>query len=402
MCVRFSIDIPVQRPFFKGKVVFGRDVIVNNPKCSACGATMKRNGKTSAGAQRWRCKECGASITHRIDSTAKWLKAFLKWLLGKLSIEEFANCSVDTFRRKTERFWKMWPLPVYTGEVHDVVFVDGIYITKKLVILIACSRTHVLAWYLAESECSSAWAALLAKVAPPLMVVTDGGTGFAKAVRAIWPNTCVQRCLVHIARNVKTKTTLHPKLEAGRELLRLSRALTKVKDEKDAAEWLADYAGWCSRWERFLREFTLKDGKKQYVHERLRSARHALNRLVKEGTMFTFIEMQMEHGGKWDSTNNIIEGMVNSQLRAMLYAHRGLSKLRRVKAVFWWCYMHTEYKVTEAEMLKIMKTDEEVEGLFALASRTKKRDDGGPEEFDNALPEWNEMHMSGSKSTGWF
>ena len=64
--------------------------------------------------------------------------------------------------------------------------------------------------------------------------------------------------------------------------------------------------------------------------------------------------------------------------------------------------MHTEYKVTEAEMLKIMKTDEEVEGLFALASRAKRREDGGPEEFDNALPEWGEMHMSGSRSTGWF
>ena len=185
MCVRIPIDIPVQRPFFREKVVFGRDVSVNSPKCSVCGATMKRNGKTSAGAQRWRCKQCGSSFTHRIDSTAKWLKTFLKWLLGKLSIEEFAQCSVDTFRRKTERFWKLWPLPVYTGEIHDIVFVDGIYITKKLVVLIACSRKHVLAWHLAQSECTGAWVALLCKVAPPVMVVTDKGSGFAKAVCSI-------------------------------------------------------------------------------------------------------------------------------------------------------------------------------------------------------------------------
>ena len=93
----------------------------------------------------------------------------------------------------------------------------------------------------------------------------------------------------------------------------------------------------------------------------MRSAKHALNRLVKEEMMFIYIEMQMEHGGTWDSINNVIESKVNSQIREMLHAHRGLSELRRIKAVFWWCYMHSEYKVTEAEMIKVMKTDEEVE-----------------------------------------
>lgn len=363
---------------------------------------MKRNGKTKSGAQRWRCRSCGASSTHRIDSTAKQLKAFLKWLLGKRSITEAATCSKDTFRRRAGRFWEMWPLPEYTGEIHDIVFVDGIYITKKLVVLIACSREHVLAWHLAESECSASWAALMIKIAPPTMVVADGGSGFKKAARAIWPDTHVQRCLVHISRQVKRKTTLKPQLDAGKELLKLARGLTKVKDADMAAEWLAGYAGWCTKWERFLREFTLKDGKRLYTHERLRSARHSLNALVKEGTMFTFVRLQEGLGGKWDSTNNIIEGRVNAQIREMLRAHRGLSAMRRVKAVFWWCYMDSDFKVSEAEMLKTMLTDEEVDGLFALASKPKTREDGAPAELDTATPEWGEMKMSGSKGRGWF
>lgn len=394
--------MPVQASFFREKVGLDQESVVNNPKCALCGGLMKRNGKTKAGTQRWRCGDCGASHAHRIDNTAKQLKAFLKWLLGKLSIEELASCSVDTFRRRSERFWKLWPLPTYTGEVFDVVFVDGIYITRNLVVLIACSREHVLAWHLAQSECSAAWAALLLKVAPPSMVVTDGGAGFAKAVRAIWPDTRVQRCLVHIARNVRAKTTCRPQLECGRELLDLANKLTKAKDADKAALWLASYAGWCSKWERFLREFTLKEGRKQYTHERLRSARHSLNRLVKDGTMFTFIEMQEERGGKWDPTNNLIEGKVNSRIRDMLRAHKGLSAMRRVKAVFWWCYMHSETRASEAEILRAMKTDEEVEGLFALASKTRKRDDGAPEECGTGLPEWAELKMSGSKDAGWF
>jgi hypothetical protein len=332
--VRAALDIPVQRPFLKEEVGLGLETYVNNPKCSACGGRMKRNGKTKSGAQRWRCRSCGASSVHRIDSTAKQLKAFLKWLLGKLSISESASCSSATFRRRAARFWKLRPLPERTGEVHDVVFVDGIYVAKRLVVLIACSREHVLAWHLATSECSAAWAALMLKVAPPVMVVTDGGSGFKKAARAIWPNTRVQRCLAHVSRQVKRKTTLAPRLDAGKELLVLARSLTKVKDADGAARWLADYAGWCSKWERFLREFTLKDGKRLYAHERLRSARHSLNGLVKEGSMFPFAEPQEGLGGKWDSTNNVIEGRVNAQIRKMLHSHRGLSAMRRAKAVF--------------------------------------------------------------------
>lgn len=29
-------------------------------KCPCCGAAMRRNGRTTAGSQRWRCESCGA------------------------------------------------------------------------------------------------------------------------------------------------------------------------------------------------------------------------------------------------------------------------------------------------------------------------------------------------------
>ena len=31
-----------------------------------------------------------------------------------------------------------------------MVFVDGIYLSHKLVVLIACTKTHVLGWYVAK------------------------------------------------------------------------------------------------------------------------------------------------------------------------------------------------------------------------------------------------------------
>ena len=41
-----------------------REDAVDNVKCPSCGGPMERNGRAPAGAQRWRCRSCGASATH--------------------------------------------------------------------------------------------------------------------------------------------------------------------------------------------------------------------------------------------------------------------------------------------------------------------------------------------------
>lgn len=51
-----------------------------------------------------------------------------------------------------------------------------------------------------------------AYVAPPEMVVADGGSGFAKARGEAWPSTRVQRCVLHAFCQVKRYTTSRPNL----------------------------------------------------------------------------------------------------------------------------------------------------------------------------------------------
>lgn len=364
---------------------------MNNPRCAVCGSKTKRNGYTSSGAPRFRCTSCNASSVRRIDNRAKRLARFLAWLLSKDSQRDMPGGG-RTFRRRVGEFWEIWPVAPCTGEVCDVVFLDGIWITRRIVVLIASTRGHVLAWHLAQSERSEAWAALMLRIPGPAMAVSDGSPGLAKAARAIWPDTRIQRCLFHVFESVKRCTTTRPKLDCGCELYSLAKELLKAKDADAAALWLARYAEWCAKWERFLREFTLKDGRRQYTHERLRKARSILNRLVKEGTMFTFAEMQEERGGVWESTNNAIEGGVNAQIRKVLRNHSGMTKMHRIKAAFWWCYMHTECPLAPAEILQLMPTDDDVEGLFAAASSSQKQGDSAPEEHGAGII-WSEFHM---------
>ena len=181
------------------------------------GGPTKRNGRTSSGAQRWRCTACGASTTVRYDDTVARFDEFLSWLLPKDTQLEMPGAG-RTFRRRTAEFWEVWPMPVPDGEFHRVLFVDGIWLAERLVVLICCSEDRVVSWYMAQSENSRAWSALMEPIPAPDVVVADGGGGFAKAVRAAWPRTKVQRCLFHAYAQVKRCTTTRPKLQAGREL----------------------------------------------------------------------------------------------------------------------------------------------------------------------------------------
>ena len=93
--------------------------------CPACGGDTKRNGKTSSGATRWRCKACGASTTQRYDNEPKLLELFLRWLLSKKTQGEFGMPG-RTFRHLTNKFWDLWPVAPVCDEVHHVVEVDGL------------------------------------------------------------------------------------------------------------------------------------------------------------------------------------------------------------------------------------------------------------------------------------
>ena len=362
---------------------------VKSSICPTCGSKMKRNGKTSAGTQRWRCKECGSSSSHHHDVEARNLATFVSWLLSNKTQKDMPG-NGRTFRRMVAKFWKIWPMPEIVDEIHRVIFVDGIWIAKDLVVLIACSEKHVLSWYLARSENSLAWRALLSRIASPDMVVTDGGTGFAKAVRAEWPTTKVQRCIFHAFCQVRRYTTTHPRLQAGIELYVLAKELLNIKTLKEADWWTERFLQWCEFWSDFLEEKSYIDGRWEFTHERLRKARRSLVVLVNKGTLFTYLDPSLAIEEALPATTNRIEGGINAQLRIVLKNHRGLSDLKRVKAVFWWCYMHVECPKSMAETLHEMPTDEDIEMLQKTFGENKKNDEK-PQKWGTGLV-WSEFH----------
>ena len=62
---------------------------------------------------------------------------------------------------------------------------------------------------------------------------------------------------------------------------------------------------------------------------------------VSAGTLFTHLDPALAKAGPLPSTNNMIEGGMNSQLGAVPRNHRGPTSAKRVKAVFRWCHAHS-------------------------------------------------------------
>ena len=58
---------------------------MNQVNCPICGKKCVKSGKTKAGSQRWFCKSCKTSSTHKINNESKELQFFLNWLFGKES-----------------------------------------------------------------------------------------------------------------------------------------------------------------------------------------------------------------------------------------------------------------------------------------------------------------------------
>lgn len=93
---------------------------MNQVKCPICGMKCVKSGKTKAGSQRWLCRHCKTSLTHKIDNDSKELQIFLDWLFGKESQSDMAG-EGRTFRRKTSKFWDIWPMPPKIEESRNVL-----------------------------------------------------------------------------------------------------------------------------------------------------------------------------------------------------------------------------------------------------------------------------------------
>lgn len=354
---------------------------------------MIKSGKSAAGSQRWKCTACRVSSTApRTDqSTLATFASFLTYLLGKLSQAEISGNTGRGLRRRWAWCWQV-PTPAIeiTGEVYDQLFIDGIYLPYNWCLLVAHNGEHVLARQWCHQENSAAYTALLAKIPPPDLVTTDGHGGALKALKQLWPEVAVQRCLVHVHRNNLSDLTKRPKTDAGKALLALSRRLLKVTSKEEAATWVKLLIEINTEYDTYFKERTwAKDvpasqrrGNQTwwYTHERDRRVYRRLASLHGKGHLFAFLEFDPPR----ERTTNPLESF-NNCLRLVVLYHRGLSEAHMIAAIDWYCYTHSQFVQTTRQILtEWEKTGRPSRRIIPKTKHTKPTPDG-PEHYGTAI-----------------
>lgn len=318
---------------------------LNSTSCLRCAAKLVKNGKTTAGTQRWVCPNCGASsLRKRPDLTRRHeLDSFLAWLLGKLSQTEAAGQQHrSTFHRRIAWCWNVTPLLPAVTIPPKYVMIDGTYLGSWC-LLIATDEHHTpLAWQWCGAESQAAWEALLKQIPAPLVVICDGGSGIRAALREQWPDTLVQRCIFHLSMNLRTHLTLRPRTPAGQSLLEIGHRLRRITTIPEAVTWLQQLNDWHTVFGHLTRERSyakrrFKDGSWDsptgkrwwYTHDRLRKAYNVVAELQRREHLFTYLTV----GGP--KTTSRLEGGINAMIKHTLRLHRGMSVEHQKRAAEW-------------------------------------------------------------------
>ena len=367
---------------------------------------MKKNGTTTKGTTRWRCKnpDCGSSTTYRRPDLTKTrdFKAFHRYVTSTSSLTEIA-CDARVSRWTLDRrFEPLWLIDVPNtpdpNRVYDQVFIDGTY-TDAGCLLVAASYDHVIAWHWARTESTHAYTQLLRGIAQPLCVVLDGGQGAYSAIKACWPKTMIQRCLVHAQRVIRRYTTSRPRTDAGKAIYALALKLTKITTLDQARQWTIRLHEFGVVYKDFLNEKTPVPKERrtpshqwEFTHIRVRKAYNSLLHLSRNNWLFAYLQPPPEalEPARWAATTNSLEGGVNAQLKRIADAHRGRSGERQRKMLEWYLHSKTQLPDDPLEIARQCNYGQDqlakVPDLVPEDHNTADQETGRPAFYDNAIP----------------
>ena len=165
----------------------------------------------------------------------------------------------------------------------------------------------------------------------PAAITIDGNTSVTRALKAVWPDIIIQRCITHIQRQGLSWLRRYPKLEASKDLREILLTLTNVKEERGRELFIKDFLRWEKRYGRFVLSLPSRD--KVYGDlQRTRSLiLHALP------NMFHYLDDQCIA-----ATTNKLEGYF-SRLKEIYRKHRGMSKKHRQNYFAWYINFKNGY-----------------------------------------------------------
>lgn len=315
--------------------------------CNQCGHALQKNGynQTKTGTKtKWRCPCCGTNRQQpRPDLVARFrLHAFVDYLIDTKTVNQLPGAS-STFSTHIAACWSVDPCPRVSGEIYPYIVIDATGVAREACAIV-CSPCFVVTWEHGIRENSALWQRVLAPIPRPEAVVCDGQKGMAKALGCLWPGVIVQRCQVHVVRNITSKLSRRPQSSAGKDLQWLMSGIWDVRSEEEVAYFIALFEHFQEQHRAFLGERTVNTDPRLkrrwwYTHRNARSAYRQIAKLIESDQLFAFI-FHPEFG--LPRTTNRLEGGINSRLDELQYRHRGMTAAHQKRMTDWYLDSRSE------------------------------------------------------------
>ena len=186
---------------------------------------------------------------------------------------EFSKATISSITDKIIPLLKEWqqrPLEsiypfVWLDAIHYKIKENGKYISKAVYTILGVGlsgKKEILGLYLSENEGANFWLQVLTDlnnrgIQDILIASVDGLKGFPEAIKAIFPKTEVQLCIVHQIRNSIRYVASKNQKEFMKDLKLVYRAISKeaaeVELDRLEEKWGSKYPivikSWRNKWE---------------------------------------------------------------------------------------------------------------------------------------------------------
>lgn len=277
------------------------------------------------GIQRYKCAGCGKvfQANRRLPAEKIWQE----YTTGKQTYAQLSTkygCSIKTIQRKIDRFAPSRETD-FPGLAN--VLMDTTYFGRKFGVMVFKDSItgQVLYKQYVHQETNKLYLAGIEEITrrgiKVQSIICDGRKGLFQLFGTDIP---VQMCNFHQAAIIRRYLTKRPKMPASKELWELTLLLAHT----DKESFTGGLQFWHSKWEAFLNERKSDaNGKRRYVHKRLRSAYRSLKtNLPYLFAWYDNIELNIPN------TTNAIDG-VFADLKNKLRNHNGLCMARKKKFI---------------------------------------------------------------------
>lgn len=163
-------------------------------------------------------------------------------------------------------------------------------------------------------------------------ITCDGKRSTLKAIKKVYPEIIIQRCLVHVYRMVHIWLKEKPKTIAALELKQVINLLSLVNTHNDRIAFIAAFNKWYEKHNAFINEKAINEltSRWWYRHKNLRRAAIVIRKAIPN--LFHFLDNQAI-----PKSTNALESFFG-HLKDSLSIHRGLSYANRKNFIKW--YLH--------------------------------------------------------------